>query len=162
MLPQSLQETDHILSILNEPFQSQDNNNSQNTGYRLIWEPVLIVRRLVLVAVSTFIIPPMEKLYPVAVLLLTFTLHDMFVRPYANEKLNAIQLVSMLLLCLLTFINLFWAFSNDIDISQYYQLGKVFLYLETLFLLLPLIILICVALFKSGKFIYKVITRKQD
>ena len=167
MLPQSLQETDHIMSILNEPFQSQDNNNSQNTGYRLIWEPVLIVRRLVLVAVSTFIIPPMEKLYPVAVLLLMFTLHDMFVRPYANKRLNAIQLVSMQLLCLLTFINLFWAFSNDIDISQeqspqYYQLGKVFLYLEMFILLLPLIILICVVIFKSGKFICKVIARKQD
>ena len=163
----NLQETDHILSILNEPFKSQGNKNSQSKGYRLIWEPVLIVRRLALVIVSTFIIPPMEKLYPVTALLLIFMLHDIFTQPYVNTKLNAVHLVSMQFLCLLTVFNLFWAFSIDIDISQeqnrqYYQLGKVFLYLEMFILILPLVILVCVILFKSGKFIYKVISRKQD
>ena len=74
----NLQETDHILSILNEPFKSQGNKNSQSKGYRLIWEPVLIVRRLALVIVSTFIIPPMERLYPVTALLLIFMLHDIY------------------------------------------------------------------------------------
>ena len=161
-------ETDHILGIINKPFQVQQNNPGLPAlNHQLIWEPMLIARRLVLVAVSTYIIPPMEKLYPVAVLLLVFMLHDIFMRPYTNDQLNAIQLISMQLLCLLTFVNLFWTFSNDIDISpdqspQYYQLGKVFLYLEILILLLPIIILFWLMILKFGRFLYKVCSQKQD
>ena len=105
----------------------------------------------------------MEKLYPVGALLLLFILHDIVTKPYANKSLNYIEYTSMLLLCFLLIINQFWAFSNDIDITQikaYHEMGELFIFLEITILLLPLVILAVIVIFKIGKIIFKVVTRK--
>ena len=157
--PNQRSEGDFILSILNGPFRYRSTLHE----YRIIWEPVLIFRRFLLIVLCTFIISPMEKLYPVGALLLLFILHDIVTKPYANKSLNYIEYTSMLLLCFLLIINQFWAFSNDIDITQikaYHEMGELFIFLEITILLLPLVILAVIVIFKIGKIIFKVVTRK--
>uniref|UniRef100_A0A7M6DPS3 Uncharacterized protein n=1 Tax=Clytia hemisphaerica TaxID=252671 RepID=A0A7M6DPS3_9CNID len=94
----TLVEKDQILGVLNGPFKL----NLKNQESHLIWEPVLILRRLLLIAMTTFISSPIVKLYPVGLLFFSFAVHDFVQKPFNNQKLNFFQNVSMLLLCLLT------------------------------------------------------------
>ena len=150
--PESMQdEHDYILSILSGPFRCGDGE------FRIIWEPVLIIRRFLLIVCCTFIISPSEKLYPVAAFLLIFIMHDHIIQPFAQNSLNYTQFASMLLLCFLLIINQFWAFSTDIDISQnptYYLMGKLFIILEIVILLLPILIVVLFVIFKICKIIF--------
>ena len=109
-------EKKNILSILNEPFRTTKQDAGED--YRLIWEPVLISRRLILIASTTFLMSPIQKLYPAFSFLIIFTVHDYLVKPYVQKKLNFAQIVSMQLLVVLTFINTFWAYSNEIDLKD--------------------------------------------
>jgi len=150
-------ETENILMILNEPFQYTDQNK------RLIWEPVLLCRRLLLVVVTTFITSPVEKLYPAGLLMYVFLLHDFIVQPFDSSKSNFIQLASILVV--LTLVNTFWAYSNDIDFIQnkrFYDLGSFFLYSEMFILLLPFLIVVLLVIIKIGHFLYKCFHSKQD
>lgn len=123
----------HLLQVINEPF--------RNAGNQLIqWEPMLIFRRLLLVIVNTFIIGAITKLYPIGMLLIMYLVHHTFVQPYKDEFLNYVETMSLGLLCCLSMINMFWAFSDQLDISEssyMKMIGMVFLYLEMLILMLP-------------------------
>ena len=152
----------NMLLVMNEPFR-----RDVESDYKLIWEPILIIRRLLLLSVSTYLATfPILKLYPIGILSMLFTYHDHLSKPYTNDRLNTAQLVSFLLLILLTFINTFWAFSNNLDLTQldskYRVIGQVFLYLELLILIFPFIIGILRLLFYIFKVIYKSLLRKQD
>ncbi|XP_066928893.1 uncharacterized protein [Clytia hemisphaerica] len=152
-------ERNYILSILNGPFRYRDGE------LRIIWEPVLIIRRFLLIVCCTFIISPTEKLYPMAVLLLFFLMHDLVAQPFSQSFLNYMQYASMLLLCFLLVINQFWAFSTDVDITQnptYHLMGKLFIILEMIILLLPIFILVVFLIVKICKIIFKMFTGKQD
>jgi len=154
-----LLETENILSIMNEPFKFTKQGN------RLIWEPVLILRRIILVVTTTFIKSPILKLFPAAFSLILFVVHDNVMCPFSSDALNFIQSVSMQLLCVLTLLNLFWAYSNELDIAHDERLkmvGEYFLYLEIFILLLPLLIAILISFYKLGKFLYKSFCGKQE
>ena len=64
--------------------------------------PVLLLRRLILLTASIFIVDPILKLYPVGVLLVLFGFHDYIVRPFTDHNLNVFQIVSYGLLIVLT------------------------------------------------------------
>lgn len=105
-----------ILLIINEPFRVIDNIKTSKESeeedeenftvesdhhlkyhqqQNLIWEPVLLFRRLILLSVSIFIVNPLLKLYPIGVLLALFGIHDYLVRPFSDEtNLNFVQTVS--------------------------------------------------------------------
>jgi len=159
MNDQGVIETENILAILNEPFQYTDQYK------KLIWEPVLIFRRLLLVVTATFITSSVKKLYPAGLLLFVFLVHDFIVQPFDSRELNFIQLFAVCLLMVLTLLNTFWAYSNDIDFmknEQFYNMGKVFLYSEMFILLLPFLAVAVLVTFKIGKFLYKRYRSKQD
>ena len=58
----------HLLLVVNEPFR-YDNEKEK---MKIEWEPMLIFRRLLLVVLITFILPPVTKLYPSEIFLLLF------------------------------------------------------------------------------------------
>ena len=107
---QRKQEREHILSVLNEPFRRRKSKNKSDGNYprALIWEPVLIGRRFVLVVVTTFILSPILRLYPVGVMLLLFAVHDHLTKPYNSRDLNLLQFFSTLVLLLLLQVNTFF------------------------------------------------------
>ncbi|XP_066935595.1 uncharacterized protein [Clytia hemisphaerica] len=156
---QTIQEKDRILEVLNGPFKV----NSKNEECRLIWEPVLIYRRLLLIVVTTFITSPVVKLYPVGLAFFVFVVHDSLEKPYADSKLNFIQMVSHLILCLLTMFNMFWALTNNVDVLQnqmFYILGEVLLIVEGMMLASPFVILVFYLIYKSILSIRKCCSRQ--
>ena len=103
---QTKQEREHILSVLNEPFRRCKSQSDEDCSRALIWEPVLIGRRLVLVVITTFILSPILRLYPVGVMLLGFAVHDYLKKPYNSRDLNLLQFFSTLVLLLLLQVNI--------------------------------------------------------
>ena len=155
-------EQTHILSILNEPFRSAtgDHDHEKRVGHEdgaLIWKPILIGRRLLLIVVTTLVLSPMMKLYPFGVLLVAFHIHDIVTKPYSSAKLNLLQSLSTLVLFLLLMFNIFWAHSNDVDLTenwQYFKLGKIFINAEVFLLLLPFISALCYLAYKLSRMIF--------
>ena len=166
-----------ILLVINEPFRvlhhddpeedEEEEANTSTSSRNLIWEPVLLYRRLILLCASIFIVNPMLKLYPIGVLLALFAIHDYLVKPFSNEtNLNLVQTVSSGLLGVLTLINTFWAFSNNFDLTAadetFHTLGWIFLYFELAVLVLPLIVFLCWLLHRAIVKLYKLCLRNQD
>ena len=166
-----------ILLVINEPFRvlhrddtkegEEEEANTSTSSRSLIWEPVLLYRRLILLCASIFIVNPMLKLYPIGVLLALFAMHDYLVKPFSDEtKLNLVQTASSGLLGVLALINTFWAFSNNFDLTAadetFHMLGWIFLYFELTVLLLPLIVVLCWLLHRAIVKLYKLCLRKQD
>uniref|UniRef100_A0A7M5WVS0 Uncharacterized protein n=1 Tax=Clytia hemisphaerica TaxID=252671 RepID=A0A7M5WVS0_9CNID len=145
----TLEEKDQILGVLNGPFKL----NFKNQESHLVWEPVLILRRLLLIVTTTFISSPIIKLYPVGLLFFSFAVHDFVQNPFDNQKLNFIQNVSMALLCLLTLFNTFWAVTNSVDLLQDridHILGEILLACEAFILCFPIV---CMVIYLIYKFI---------
>ena len=126
-----------ILCVVNQPFK-----NVSGKSFKIQWEPVLILRRLLLIIVNTFLISPFEKLYPIGFLLVLYLIHHMIVQPYKDVSLNIVEGVSLAALCFLTLLNNFWAFSDEIDITNnplFSTSGYIFIYVELVILLIPLL-----------------------
>ena len=140
----AIQERESILLVLNEPFRSTM-EPSKNT---LIWEPILIFRRLILIALTTFILSPIVKLYPVCLVLVAISIHDYWVKPYSSDKLNLLQQLSTLVLILLLLLNMFWALTNEVENQQYFLWGKIFIFAEVILLILPFIVGFCYLVYK--------------
>ena len=160
---QQQEERNSILVLLNEPFREIETKDGNRE--RTIWEPVLIIRRLILVATTTFIRSPIMKLYPAGVLLIIFTMHDYLAKPFVEPVLNFVQMTSMSLLGTLVLFNMFWALSINIDIlesPQYYIFGKLLLILELFILLAPIFLMVIGFVGKMGKALYKACLRKLD
>ena len=130
----------HFLIILYEPFRINSTN-----GRPVLWEVVLIIRKLILVLAYTFIIHPIGKLYALNLLLLTFLFHHVKVQPYNDSFLNLVETGSILLLCLLTSMNIFWAqiyMTNATNFPNFDNIEEAFLLLEMLMLVLPILLFI--------------------
>ena len=147
---------ERILSVMNEPFRCQTSIEITMKTQALIWEPVLIGRRLLLVVVTNLILSsPIIRLCPVGMLLIVFAIHDHHVKPYNSKQLNLLQFISTLLLVLLLMVNMFWALTNDVNIMDnhvYKVLGEVLFILEVILLVLPVASIFGYVLFKFIKF----------
>ena len=124
-----------ILCVVNQPFKS-----ISDKSIKIQWESVLILRRLLLLIVNTFLISPFDKLYPIGFLLVLYLIHHMIVQPYKDFSLNIVEGMSLTALCFLTLLNNFWAFSIEIDVAKSFKTsGYIFIYLELVILLIPLL-----------------------
>ena len=126
-----------ILGVVNQPFK-----NISGRSFKIQWESILILRRLLLIIVNTFIISPFEKLYPIGFLLVLYLIHHMIVQPYKDFSLNIMEGMSLAALYFLTLLNNFWAFSDEIDITNnplFNTSGHIFIYVELVILLIPLL-----------------------
>lgn len=90
----------------------------------------------------------------------------MIIQPYKYEQLNIAETISLSTLCLLTLLNTFWAFADEVDISKnenFMLIGQIFIYIELLILLLPFIIILTFILSILIKIcIFKQFICKQD
>lgn len=125
----------HALLVLDEPFRRR----KTDIGF-VTWEAMLIFRRLVLVIIRTFSINPITRLYLMLFPLLLFLVDHIRVKPYKSRFLNWTETISLVLLCFLSAVNLFWAYSYFTDISftqTMLVLSDAFFYLEAIILLAP-------------------------
>ena len=126
-----------ILRVVNQPF-----NNISGKPFKIQWESILILRRLLLIIVNAFLISPFEKLYPIEFLLVLYLIHHMVVQPYKDFSLNIVEGVSLASLGFLTLLNNFWAFSDEIDITHnqsFMMIGHIFIIVELVILLIPIL-----------------------
>ena len=134
-----------FLRVVNEPFR-----NISGTTIKIQWESVLIFRRLILIVMSTFLISPLDKLYPIGFLLVLYLIHHLIIQPYKELILNLAEGVSLAVLCFLTLLNTFWAFTDEINITKNSILmmtGKVFIYFELVVLLIPIAVILGLGVF---------------
>ena len=131
-------EAKHYLMELYEPFQ-RDASTSQCT----MWECMLIFRKMFLVIIYTVVIHPIGKLYTLLFLLVIYLIHHIYQQPYYDKFLNFVESVSLVVLCFLAAVNLFWAqiyMMNESNVPQFSVIGEVCLHFELLVLVLPVII----------------------
>ena len=130
-----------FLRVVNQPFR-----NISGKPFKIQWASVLILRRLLLIIVSTFLTVPFNKLYPMGLLLVLYLIHHMIVQPYKDRVLNIAEGISLAAICFLTLLNTFWAFTDEIDISKnsfFITTGYVFVYTEIMILLCPVLAVFC-------------------
>ena len=143
-----------FLRVINEPFR-----NVSGKSYKLQWESTLLYRRLLLIIVCTFLISPFEKLYPIGFILGLYLIHHIIVQPYNDILLNVAEGVSLAALCFLTLLNTFWAFTDEVDITEnnlFMTIGQVFIYVELGILLTPILAVFGFVLFVLyRKYLYK-------
>ncbi|XP_066933214.1 uncharacterized protein [Clytia hemisphaerica] len=152
-------EQSDISNFMNQPFRLNINEVETSEqiickSVKIVWEPVFVARRLILIISTTFIRSPIMKLYPTGFLLIMFSIHDYTVKPFVEKSLNFIQLMSMLLLITLAF--------DIIDNSEYYLTGKILLFIELIILLSPIILVIVALFYRLFNYIYKLFLRKLD
>ena len=134
-----------FLRVVNEPFR-----NISGTTIKIQWESVLIFRRLILIVMSTFLISPLDKLYPIGFLLVLYLIHHLIIQPYKELILSLAEGVSLAVLCFLTLLNTFWTFTDEINITKNSILmmtGKVFIYFELVVLLIPIAVILGLGVF---------------
>ena len=141
-------EAKHYLMELYEPFQID-----ASTGQCTMWECMLIFRKMFLVIIYTVVIHPIGKLYTLLFLLVIYLIHHIYQQPYYDKFLNFVESVSLVVLCFLAAVNLYWAqiyMMNDSHVPKFSAIGEVFLHFELFVLVLPVIIVgIAVVLFLS-------------
>ncbi|XP_057306227.1 uncharacterized protein LOC130644581 [Hydractinia symbiolongicarpus] len=142
-------EQESILSVINGQFRSvikvEEEINQRQHEKRINWEAILVVRRLVFVAVSIFVINPLSRLYLMLPLLVFVLLLHWYVKPYHSDRMNLTETVSILLLLILTTVNLFWAcdyMSPLTSIAQYDSIVTALGYVEHLIYMSPFIALL--------------------
>ncbi|XP_057306226.1 uncharacterized protein LOC130644580 [Hydractinia symbiolongicarpus] len=139
-------EQENILNVINGPFRikitSEEELDQAQHKMRINWEAVLIIRRLVLVAVSIFVINPLSRLYLMLPILVLVLLLHLYVKPYHSGRMNSTETVSILLLLILTTVNLFWAcdyMGSLTSIAQYDSIVTALEYVEHLIYMSPFI-----------------------
>lgn len=136
----------HLLLVINEPFRS----TAADDGEKLCWEAVLEFRRTLLIVTQTFILSPIVKLYPMALLVIVFVLHHVIMKPFADHLLNTVEIVSQLVLLTIIFANMFWSMTREYGLMKspvYKTLGEALMWYEMLVFALPIIGLILYMIF---------------
>ena len=162
IIPDVDHEKEHILSVLEEPF-------SLKKGKHVLWDPVIVGRRLVIAIISTFQVNLVYRLCSVFPVLILFLLHHCRVFPYKSDLLNTLESFCLTNLCFLGVVNLFRAFVYTYDIPYHHPTdvtSGVFNILEYTLIILPPVSLISCFLFNVVSNIlptlYKKNNRKHD
>lgn len=156
-------EEKQLTLVMVEPFRKRKNK----TGF-IMWDGVLIATRLVCGFISTFILNPIAKIYIQLSILLILLFVHVKVQPYKEKHVNSLENLSLLVLCFLATVNIFWAYnyiSNTRSIQYVQLLGNVLFFVRFFILVLPFVLLFmfCVyAAFKKCVRIYKYYILKQD
>ena len=116
------QDVQDILQITEGPFRKL-NNSAVDKSHRLSWESVLIGRRLVMIFMKTFIINTVVRLSLMLLCTSLFLVHHIHTKPFSSNLVNNIETVSLFLLNIICFLNLFPAYNyiyptNSIDETQ--------------------------------------------
>ena len=106
------EETERFLSALGNHLLEQKEK------YYVSWDVVIIIRRLILTALSTFIVNPVQKLYTTIPVLILFGIHTAFVLPYKEHILNRLELGAITVLAVFSIIDILWAFDYMTDLSN--------------------------------------------
>lgn len=136
VMDMELYDRESLVAILSGPFRK-----TYRLGHPLIvWESVMVARRLLLCVVYVLVYDTVVKLYLMLALLILFLVHHGFIRAFTKKWLNIAETFSLGLLSFLCCVNFFWAYTNSVSDGagvRYMNIGKSFLLVEVVALLLP-------------------------
>ena len=137
--------TYHLLQTLDGPYRYCGGDEEA----RLSWKPVTMLRCCVISIISvTMGSNNLFGLLIMAVALFVFAIHESKVKPYRSVALNVASSWVWLVLGMMVVINLYWLFTGVVNVEENIEddgltyLGKIFLFVELLILLLPVILLV--------------------
>ncbi|XP_057302954.1 uncharacterized protein LOC130638037 [Hydractinia symbiolongicarpus] len=136
------EDIDKVTEIFIGPYIS--NKNGQ-----LNWEAVLIGRRIIIAALCAFVVNPISKLFFTLLVFHVCLLHHLYVLPYRTRILNHLETGSLSCLIFLNVENLFFAFlymNDQSSVPAINTMAMVFVWVEHIVLLLPLLIIIFITL----------------
>ena len=107
------QEVQDVLQIMEGPFRKVKKK------YPISWESVLIGRRLVLIFIRTFVINTLLRLSLMLFCMILFLSHHICIKPFASKFLNKFEAVSLLMLTIICFVNLFPAYNYTFPTYSY-------------------------------------------
>lgn len=119
---------------------------------------MIIVRRLIITALLTFLVNPIARLFCVFPFMLVFLFHHRNTLPYQSQVLNRLETVCFFAFCILVSGNLFRAFVFVYGVPLQYPINVIdqaFNWFEYVVLSLPFIVLVFYIIFKIT---YKIIT----
>jgi len=149
----------HLLMTLYEPFRLQ----KVDKRFDVMWDVAFLLRKLVLMVLA-ILAPISIRLYLVLAFLVFCTIHHVIVKPFSRELTNKLEVISLVALCLLSVVNIFWNHqSSCVDSSLIKWLRMVFVYVEYLILCAPLlVVLIAVPLAFLLACIFKIRYRRHE
>ena len=134
------------LDILEGPFRNSVDGCTHNI-YHLSWESIYIGRRLVLICIKTFVINTFIHLLLMSFFLVLFLCHHIYVKPFRSNFLNNVEVVSLLMLIAIGFLNLTPAYNYTYPSTSYIyvkDLIKVQQQIESvLILFFPVVVGLC-------------------
>lgn len=136
----SCAEQKQILAIFEEPFRIDHNKNTV-----LLWDCILLSRRVIVAAIVVFEIESIHRLCYVSIIVLIFLLHHLITLPYKNNTLNKTETFSLVSLTFLVIVNLFWTFIYSYNLpynSALETIGILFTAIEDFILLAPFTLLV--------------------
>ena len=139
------QEVQDVLQVMEGPFRKLKKK------YRISWESVLIGRRLVLIFIKTFVINTLLRLSIMLFCMMLFLIHHIYSRPFISDILNKFEVVSLSMLIVICFVNLFPAYNYTFPTYSYDHIQGPIRTLEaietSLNLLFPALVGLLIALF---------------
>ena len=107
-----------ILDILEAPFRKKKaGTNNRDKGFKITWESTLIIRRLALIFVKSFVMDTVVKLLLMLLLTIVFLVHHVHVRPFATTTLNYMETWSLLMLTIICGLNIVPAYIYTFPLS---------------------------------------------
>ena len=125
-----------ILRRFETPFKEQGDQASL-TYQPGIWQGVMILRRLIIILLFTFVNSPVTRLYCIFVACLLFLMHHLVYLPYKNDLVNFVETCSSAILVVFCSINLFFAYSYVSNVLPEHadsRISVIFNWMEVLIL----------------------------
>ena len=119
-----------------------------------IWQGVMIMRRLIIILLFTFVNSPVTRLYCIFIACLFFLMHHLIYLPYKNNLVNIVETCSSTILVVFCSVNLFFAYSYVSNVPPEHadnKISDIFNWLEVIILVFfPVLFFIVLILFIVG------------
>ena len=141
-----------LLDVLEGPFRKY-NGTDISCSHKLPWESILIVQRLVLIIIRTFLTNILFRLYVMLLFTFLFLVYHIHIQPFSSKLLNYIQTISLTMLVTICALNTVpgYIYMNPLNVSSYMQeISEIFHKIETLLtLVVPFVIGFCIIVLLS-------------
>ena len=134
-----------------------------------IWQGVMIMRRLIIILLFTFVNSPVTRLYCIFIACLLFLIHHLIYLPYQKNLVNLVETCSSSTLVVFCSVNLFFAYSYVSNVPPEHadeRISAVFNWLEVVILVFfPVLFIVLLIIFVLIRFctaIYRGLCDRKD
>ena len=143
------------LETLEGPFRKMKGTNA-STSLPLSWESIIILRKLLLISLKTFVIHTFFRLFSMLLCTALFLIHHVKVQPFSSNLLNIIESISLTMLIIIGLLNILPAYNYIYPTYFYVEIKGIIgtlSHIETIVnLAFPFIIILFLSIFTCIRF----------